>query len=113
MNEADLAKLGCRHCRYYQPEGRRGGYCQLFGGAVRGIWSACSLGVPPFAPSWEAPEAIATGQPKLLQRQYPGQAIPPPSICSLLGQEGNKTRQAASGVQCPVPSESPQTVTAT
>jgi len=43
----------CKYCRYYKPEGRRGGACQQLGVQVRGNWSACSLAVSPFAPSWE------------------------------------------------------------
>jgi hypothetical protein len=40
----------CRFCRYYTPEGRRGGQCQHLGVPVRGGWQACSLGVPTFQP---------------------------------------------------------------
>ncbi|NWF60539.1 MAG: hypothetical protein HXY43_15075 [Fischerella sp.] len=43
----------CRYCRYYQPEGRRGGMCQQLGAPVQAAWKACSLALPPFAPSWE------------------------------------------------------------
>ncbi|MBD2126593.1 hypothetical protein NDI39_05495 [Microcoleus sp. ZQ-A2] len=68
MSKADLGQLACRHCRYYRIEGRRGGYCQLFCGRVRGIWSACSLVVPPFAPSWEALKNSTRTEPQLLQK---------------------------------------------
>ncbi|HEY9614348.1 hypothetical protein [Allocoleopsis sp.] len=68
MSEADLGKLACRHCRYYRPEGRRGGYCQRLCGGVRGIWPACSLAVTPFAPSWEVPENSTRIQPQLLYK---------------------------------------------
>lgn len=44
----------CRHCRFYQSEGRRGGHCQQMEALVRGSWQACALALPPFAPSWEA-----------------------------------------------------------
>lgn len=44
----------CRHCRFYTPEGRRGGLCEQLNVPVQGGWDACSLGVPPFAPPWEA-----------------------------------------------------------
>lgn len=43
----------CRYCRYYNPEGRRGGMCQLLGVQVHGSWNACHLAIPAFAPSWE------------------------------------------------------------
>lgn len=46
----------CRHCRYYTPEGRRGGLCGQLNAPVQGCWQACGLGAPPFAPSWEAEE---------------------------------------------------------
>ncbi|MBP0003591.1 MAG: hypothetical protein J7642_07695 [Cyanobacteria bacterium SBC] len=48
----------CRSCRYYAPEGRRGGYCQQLGAPVCGGWKACALGFPPFAPSWEHLERL-------------------------------------------------------
>ncbi|TVP61849.1 MAG: hypothetical protein EA343_13190 [Nodularia sp. (in: Bacteria)] len=46
----------CRYCRHYQPEGRRGGMCQPLGSLVQATWKACSLALPPFAPSWETLE---------------------------------------------------------
>ncbi len=48
----------CKYCRYYNPEGRRGGVCQQLGAPVQGSWSACSLAVSPFAPSWEGFEEV-------------------------------------------------------
>ena len=48
----------CRYCRYYKTEGRRGGLCQQLGAPVQGSWSACSLAIPPFAPSWEGFEEV-------------------------------------------------------
>lgn len=38
----------CRHCRFYQPEGRRGGQCEKLSVTVQGAWSACTFGEPPF-----------------------------------------------------------------
>lgn len=49
----------CRSCRFYTPEGRRGGQCQQLGVPVRSSWHACALAIPAFAPSWETLEAIA------------------------------------------------------
>ncbi|MBW4559734.1 MAG: hypothetical protein KME32_01035 [Mojavia pulchra JT2-VF2] len=46
----------CRYCRHYKPEGRRGGMCQQLGAPVQATWKACSLALPPFAPSWETLE---------------------------------------------------------
>lgn len=48
----------CRYCRYYDTQGRRGGVCQQLGVQVQGNWKACSLALPPFAPSWESLEDV-------------------------------------------------------
>lgn len=48
----------CRHCRYYAPEGRRGGQCGQLGAPVQASWKSCSLALPPFAPSWETLESM-------------------------------------------------------
>lgn len=48
-----LLNSACRYCRYYKPEGRRGGMCQMLGVPVQGKWKACTLEMPAFAPSWE------------------------------------------------------------
>ncbi|XHX76836.1 MAG: hypothetical protein RBJ76_20710 [Stenomitos frigidus ULC029] len=56
----------CRRCRYYAPEGRRGGYCQQLNAAVQGAWTACSLAIPLFSPAWENLEDIMAWQQKTL-----------------------------------------------
>ncbi|MGB3420933.1 hypothetical protein [Dolichospermum sp. FACHB-1091] len=43
----------CRYCRYYQPQGRRGGMCEKLTAPVQGVWKACPLALPAFSPSWE------------------------------------------------------------
>lgn len=48
----------CRHCRFYTPEGRRGGHCGQLGVSVSGSWQSCDLSLSPFAPSWESSEAF-------------------------------------------------------
>lgn len=48
-----LLTSACRSCRHYQPEGRRGGMCQILGATVQANWKACALALPAFAPSWE------------------------------------------------------------
>lgn len=58
MNPSNFPTSACRVCRFYQPEGRRGGMCQQLGVPVSASWKACSLALPPFAPSWESLEAI-------------------------------------------------------
>lgn len=52
----------CRACRYYTPEGRRGGNCRQLSVPVRGAWKACSLALPPFVPSWEGIEEVLLWQ---------------------------------------------------
>lgn len=56
----------CRYCRYFTPEGRRGGYCEQLGVPVQSKWKACMLALPPFAPSWETLEQSITWQPQPL-----------------------------------------------
>jgi hypothetical protein len=66
MKTPNCLTSACRHCRFYQPEGRRGGQCQQLGVPVRGTWKACQLAIPPFAPSWENLEEIMIWQEKML-----------------------------------------------
>jgi len=56
MKPIKFLTSACRYCRHYQPEGRRGGMCQQLGAPVQASWKACSLALPPFAPSWETLE---------------------------------------------------------
>lgn len=58
MKQIKLLTSACRYCSNYKPEGRRGGFCQQLGAPVRGNWKACSLALPPFAPSWESLEDV-------------------------------------------------------
>lgn len=53
MKTSIFPASACRYCRNYNAEGRRGGMCKQLGVPVRGSWKACSLALPPFAPSWE------------------------------------------------------------
>ena len=48
MKEMNCATSACRYCRFYNPEGRRGGSCQMLGVPVQSNWKACSLASPPF-----------------------------------------------------------------
>ncbi|MEH1822986.1 MAG: hypothetical protein V7L31_28575 [Nostoc sp.] len=56
MKPIKVLASACKYCRHYQPEGRRGGTCQQLGAPVQATWKACSLALPPFAPSWETLE---------------------------------------------------------
>jgi hypothetical protein len=42
----------CRCCRYYEPEGQRGGFCQLLDAPVKGGWTACHFAASPFGCSY-------------------------------------------------------------
>ncbi|MBD1815214.1 hypothetical protein H6F65_26790 [Microcoleus sp. FACHB-DQ6] len=70
--------LSCRHCRYYEQHGHRGGNCLMLGVGVQGGWKACSFLVPPFAPSWEYLEAGRARKSQMLQGASILEAIPPP-----------------------------------
>jgi hypothetical protein len=48
MNDAHQCPLLCRFCFYYQFEGRRGGFYQLFNMSLCGQWEACCYAVPTF-----------------------------------------------------------------
>ncbi|MGI0485096.1 hypothetical protein ACN4EK_06640 [Pantanalinema rosaneae CENA516] len=69
MTAPDSAITSCRHCQFYSPEGRRGGSCHKLNVTVHGRWKACSLAIPPFAPSWESLEGIMLWQQKALAMQ--------------------------------------------
>ncbi|MCP6762386.1 MAG: hypothetical protein NHB32_27375 [Fischerella sp. CENA71] len=58
MKNIKYLTSACKYCRYYQPEGRRGGICQQLGAPVQASWKACSFALPPFAPSWEKLEDV-------------------------------------------------------
>lgn len=59
----------CRYCRYFTPEGRRGGSCEQLGVPVQSKWKACMLALPPFAPSWETLEQSIAWQPETVMVQ--------------------------------------------
>lgn len=77
MKTPNLLVSACRYCRYYNPEGRRGGTCQLLGGLVHGGWKACALTLPAFAPAWENLENMMN-----LPDAIPATAAPRPLVCS-------------------------------
>lgn len=68
MKSLNLPTSACRYCRYYQPEGRRGGLCQTLGAPVQGSWKACSFAIPAFEPAWEGLEEMVflSGSPPVL-----------------------------------------------
>lgn len=48
MQDISTPISSCRHCRFYCPEGRRGGECGKLNVNVQGAWRACALAEPPF-----------------------------------------------------------------
>ena len=71
MKTLNLHTSACLVCRYYQPTGRRGGMCRLLSAPVRGSWKACSLALPPFAPSWEGIERMWQNDQQKLKEAFP------------------------------------------
>jgi hypothetical protein len=43
----------CRHCKFYRPEGRRGGHCEKLAASVQSQWEACALACHPFTSDWD------------------------------------------------------------
>jgi hypothetical protein len=66
MKASATSESTCRRCRYYVPEGRRGGYCRQLGVNVQSNWKACAVAIPPFSPTWESLEGIMAWQEKAL-----------------------------------------------
>ncbi|HIK13345.1 MAG TPA: hypothetical protein IGS52_24315 [Oscillatoriaceae cyanobacterium M33_DOE_052] len=85
MSASNCFASACRYCRYFTPEGRRGGHCQQLGVPVQSKWKACCLAIPPFAPSWENTEAVtaAVGVAYGTIANWPPQTLVLPDILSL------------------------------
>lgn len=49
----------CRHCQFYNPEGRRGGMCSQLGVSVQADWKSCHLATPAFDTEWKILPEIA------------------------------------------------------
>jgi hypothetical protein len=49
----------CRYCRFYRPDGLRGGACEQLGVSVKSGWTACQLALPAFASNWHNAEELA------------------------------------------------------
>lgn len=49
----------CRHCQFYNPEGRRGGMCSQLGVPVKAEWKFCHLATLAFNTEWKTlPEIV-------------------------------------------------------
>lgn len=51
MKSAQCQVSFCSRCRFYNPEGRRGGLCSQLGVPVESHWTSCALAMPVFAAS--------------------------------------------------------------
>jgi hypothetical protein len=60
-NTSEASNAVCRNCRFYQPNGHRGGICEQFNVPVSGGWSTCQLALPAFVPSWKTLEDLPAG----------------------------------------------------
>ncbi len=58
MKKVNSPNSSCRHCRFYRPEGRRGGVCQKLSVPVDSNWKACVLACSPFTNSFKKLEEI-------------------------------------------------------
>ena len=58
MKRASFLASNCRFCRFYNPEGRRGGLCQKLSVPVESNWKACTLSSLPFNTAWDNLEEI-------------------------------------------------------
>ncbi|MCT7983474.1 hypothetical protein NG796_09215 [Laspinema sp. A4] len=68
MNPLNSLTSCCRNCRYYEPEGRRGGACQQLNVPVQATWKSCSLASPAFTPSWKALQDLIQWEQENLDR---------------------------------------------
>jgi hypothetical protein len=60
MTNQNCLTSACRYCRFYRPEGLRGGACQQLGVSVHSDWPACQLALPAFASAWNNVEELAS-----------------------------------------------------
>lgn len=54
MDSPSNSVTACRLCQHYNPEGRRGGFCEKLDVPVIAKWDACSLAAHPFEASWQS-----------------------------------------------------------
>ncbi|MGI0480033.1 hypothetical protein ACN4EE_04505 [Geminocystis sp. CENA526] len=59
MKPDNCCNSACRHCRFYNPEGRRGGMCSQLGVLVQAEWKSCNFATPAFETEWQTlPEIV-------------------------------------------------------
>ena len=67
MKDAKNIISSCRHCLFYEMQGRRGGQCRQLGVPVRGCWKSCALAVPPFVSNWHDLERMVSLHPPVFE----------------------------------------------
>lgn len=72
MKDATNIISSCRHCLFYEIQGRRGGQCRQLGVPVRGCWKSCALAVSPFAANWQNLERMVALHPSTLESPLEG-----------------------------------------
>ena len=53
MKPNNHSTSSCRYCRFYSPEGRRGGLCSQLNVSVKADWKSCQLAYPVFGDQWQ------------------------------------------------------------
>ena len=59
MKPKNYSTSSCRYCRFYNPEGRRGGICSQLNVSVKAHWKSCQFSCPVFADDWQEYPEIA------------------------------------------------------
>ncbi|MBD2393317.1 hypothetical protein H6G11_03500 [Cyanobacterium aponinum FACHB-4101] len=59
MTHNNHCTSACRYCRFYSPEGRRGGMCSQLGVSVKAHWKSCHFASPVFDHNWQPLPDIA------------------------------------------------------
>jgi hypothetical protein len=65
MHSQNSTPSVCQNCRHYQPQGRRGGVCQMFQTFVESQWESCSLAELPFVYYLNTIEEDSTHSPDI------------------------------------------------
>ena len=59
MRPNNYSTSACRYCRFYNPEGRRGGTCSQLNVLVKAHWKSCQFACPVFNRDWQTIPEIA------------------------------------------------------
>jgi hypothetical protein len=65
----------CSRCRFYGPQGRRGGHCSQLGVPVKSRWQSCPLAVPVFEPALGPVVPLKSFLPQPLDLGFPDVAL--------------------------------------